>query len=210
MSGKSNHHTNYQGDEQYPSPERTVDLSEMQSMSLMMQQMMQQMQQMQQTNETLAQQVMQQQHAIAHLQQQPGASNATAAETAKAAANVVAAAEAEEAADAEPTDRRLPTLNLGDYTGAKYDGSCDKYIMWENAIMDSLDKHRVGRCIQDTSYQGSFLNQDPILPGPFLSRQVRERTDLQTVVGAYITQSLTGNMLSDIQQLKRARREAPI
>ena len=107
---------------------------------------------MQQTNETLAQQVMQQQHAIAHLQHQPGASNATAAETAKAAANVVAAAEAEEAADAEPADRRLPTLNLGDYNGAKYDGSCDKSITWENPIMDSLDKYRLGRCIQGTSY----------------------------------------------------------
>ena len=210
MSGTTNHHTDYDGDDQYPSPDKTVDLSEVQSVQHMMQAMMQQMQQMQRSNEIMQQQMMHQQQEIEQLRQQPGAGNAPTAETAKAAAEVVAAAAAEEAAGAELADRRLPTLSLGDYSGAKYDGSCDKFITWENTIIDALDKHCVGRCIQDANYQGRFLNQDVIEPGPFLSSQIRDRTDLQSRVGAYITQSLTGNMLATIQQLKRARREAPI
>ena len=39
MSGTTNHHTDYDGDDQYPSPDKTVDLSEVQSVQHMMQAM---------------------------------------------------------------------------------------------------------------------------------------------------------------------------
>ena len=82
MSGTTNHHTDYDGDDQYPSPDKTVDLSEVQSVQHMMQAMMQQMQQMQRSNEIMQQQMMHQQQEIEQLRQQPGAGNAPTAETA--------------------------------------------------------------------------------------------------------------------------------
>ena len=212
-SEEPKHHTEFRGNQQYPSPDKidqTVDLSELSTGSDMMQQMQIMMMQQQKMMETLTKQMEMQQLQIQQLQRKPAAVDEPATEPAVKTAKVVAEEQAEPETETETADRRLPTLALGDYTGAKYDGSPAKYITWEQTIIDALDKNKVGRCIEDPDYQGRYLNQTPVKPGAFLSSLIRERTDLQTVVGAYITQSLTGSILTEIQQLKKARRKVPV
>ena len=71
MSQTRKHHSEYEGEEQYPSPEKTMDLSDLSSMMQMMQQSIIQQQQQQALMEKMQQQMSRQQEQLEQLQQKP-------------------------------------------------------------------------------------------------------------------------------------------
>ena len=225
MSGShSPHQTNYKGLQQYPSPtvalsglgEETADLNSMQQMmqqqQMMMQMMMQQQQQQQQLMERMQQRIDELQPTTANAT----ATEATEAPTEEAASKVQEEAQAEaNAGNTDPdvsirsTSLRMPTLTLGEYSGVKYDGSPDKFSSWEDTITTKLEAHKVAQCIDDDAYQGRYLDGRRVQPGAHLQDLISDGTDLQSQVAAFITGSLSGNMHTKVQQLRKTRKEQP-
>ena len=102
--------------------------------------------------------------------------------------------------------KRMPMLTLGEHSGAKYDGSPDKFSEWDGAICNKLTTHKVLACILDESYQGRDINGAEIKPGAFLNELISEGCDHQSAVGAYIAQRLSGNISTKIERLKQERK----
>ena len=103
----------------------------------------------------------------------------------------------------------MPALTLSDYSGDTYDGSPDKFLHWEQTITTKLGAHRVAQCIKNEAYQGRDINGIRIEPGDFLDDQVEDGTDLQTVVGAYLIQSLSGSIRIKVLRARQEREQQP-
>lgn len=115
--------------------------------------------------------------------------------------------------DAEKQDfktQRMPILTLGDFNGVKYDGSPDKFLSWDETIRDKLLINRASHCIRDESYQGRDFHGKRIVAGPYLNDLIRDGTDLQSVIGGYLIESLIGTIRASIKTLQRDREKNPL
>ena len=112
-----------------------------------------------------------------------------------------------EAGDKEA--KKVQSLTLVDFAGAKYDGSPDGFITWENTIREKLTTLGVVSCIDNETFQGYDTGGVEVRDGPFLRGLIRNSTDYQTRVGSYITQSLCGTIHTSVKTMERERREKP-
>jgi len=210
------HHAEYDGDTQYPnSQEHTADLSvaaQLAHMQTMMQQMMQQMDVM--TNMTNATQT-----ALEQLQSEvEQTKNSQQAEAGSAGAKSTKAASTAEAVDddedktedADANKTRMRPLTLGEYSGTKYDGSPAKYEHWVDTIENKLTTHQASATLYDESYYGRNVYNERIPQGAFINSLIRDGEDMQTIVGAYLIQSLSGSILTEVLRMKRQRKDQPV
>ena len=151
---------------------------------------------------------------------QLAASKSTAEEASReeaqkaAAARVVAEQAAREAAkNAAATiteGTRMRALTLGEYSGTKYDGTLSEHQDWARDIENKLRSHQVSAVLDDEEYHGRYLNNDRVTAGPILDDLVETGEDLQSVVAAYIIQSLSGSILTSVQHLQDERKSNPV
>ena len=196
-NSNSPHTAEYDGPHQYgSSPEKTIDLSASDTIA-MFQQMMHKMDDMYAIMHKQADEITE----LKQKQELPPDAEPAAAKAQKLAPSAGAVDEEKEAAEEAdgnlpPSSKRMKPITLGSFSGAKYDGTLATYPDWTSDIENKLQTHQALGVLDDNQYQGRYLNNARITAGPALDDLISTGEDLQSVVGAFLVQSLSGSILT--------------
>ena len=210
-NSNSPHTAEYDGPHQYgSSPEKTIDLSASDTIA-MFQQMMHKMDDMYAIMHKQADEITE----LKQKQELPPDAEPAAAKAQKLAPSAGAVDEEKEAAEEAdgnlpPSSKRMKPITLGSFSGAKYDGTLATYPDWTSDIENKLQTHQALGVLDDNQYQGRYLNNARITAGPALDDLISTGEDLQSVVGAFLVQSLSGSILTSVRRLQAERKSNPV